>query len=230
MAPVSTFFPGAGRAHRMEYFMLQVVDFSLGPLETNCYLIHTDTAAVAVDPGGPPAPVLAFCKERSLTLTHILLTHLHFDHTAGVADLVAATGASVLGSGFDRYMLDTEMGRGGCWGLPSNAPFDFSDTAPGDLSLLDTVCTVLATPGHSPGGLSFYFPALGAVFCGDALFYRSVGRTDFPRGSQSVLVASIRNVLFSLPEETTVYCGHGLATSIGDEKKNNPYVSDFSRV
>lgn len=210
--------------------MLQVMDFSLGPLETNCYLIHTDTEAVAVDPGGPPAPVLAFCEERGLTLTHILLTHLHFDHTAGVAALAGVTGAPVLGSDLDRYMLNTDMGQGGGWGLPRNEPFVFGNVAPGDLPLLGTMCTVLATPGHSPGCLSFYFPAIKAVFCGDTLFYRSVGRTDFPGSSQSALMQSIRSGLFLLPEETTAYCGHGPVTSIGDEKKNNPYASDFSRI
>ena len=210
--------------------MLQVTDFPLGPLETNCYLIHTQTEAAAVDPGGPPSPVLDYCRERGLTLTHILLTHLHFDHTAGVAALASASGAAVLGSGHDRYMLDNELGRGGVWGMPLNEPFTFNDIEPGELPLLGTVCTVLPTPGHSPGSLSFYFPALKAVFCGDALFYRSVGRSDFPGGSQEALLSSIRRELFSLPDETTVYSGHGLSTSIGDEKKNNPYVSDFSMV
>lgn len=210
--------------------MLQVTDFPLGPLETNCYLIHTDKEAVAVDPGGPPKPVLAYCMERGLTLTHILLTHLHFDHTAGVPALVGATGAAVLGSDRDRYMLESELGKGGAWGLPLNEPFAFSDLAPGELPLPGGPCTVLSTPGHSPGSLSFYFPALKAVFCGDVLFYRSVGRTDFPGGSQEELMTSIRRELFRLPDDTTVYSGHGLSTSIGDEKKNNPYVSDFSMV
>lgn len=211
-------------------FMLQVADFPIGPLETNCYVIHTKTEAVAVDPGGPPAPVTAYLKERGLSLTHILLTHLHFDHTVGVAELVQSTGAAVLASDRDRYMLDSDLGKGGVWGLPLNAPFAFTDTVPGEIALLGSVCKVLGTPGHSPGSLSFYFPVPGAVFCGDVLFYRSVGRTDFPGGSQTGLMESIRKELFSLPDETVVYSGHGLSTRIGDERKNNPYVSDFSMV
>lgn len=206
--------------------MLKIAKFSLGPLETNCYLIHNDSEAVTIDPGGPSEVVPDYCKQRGLKLTHILLTHLHFDHTGGAAALAGVTGASVLGSNLDRYMLDNEMGRGGVWGLPLNEPFTFSDLEPGELPLLGTVCTVLATPGHSPGSLSFYFPALGALFCGDVLFYRSVGRTDFEGSSHLALMASLRERLFTLPGETTVYSGHGPATSIGDEKKHNPYAGD----
>lgn len=209
---------------------MQVADFPIGPLETNCYVIYKDGAAVAVDPGGPPEPVLRFLEGNGLTLTHILLTHLHFDHTMGVAALAGATDARVLGSRADNYMLTSDLGRGGVWGLPPNEPFTFEDLAPGDLPVLGGTCRVLATPGHSPGSLSFYFPELAAVFSGDALFYRSIGRTDFPGGSQAGLLESIRKLLFKLPDETVVYSGHGLASTIGDEKKNNPYVSDFSMV
>lgn len=210
--------------------MLHVVDFSIGPLETNCFVISSDSEAVAVDPGGPPKPVLRHLEKKKLRLTHILLTHMHFDHTCGVHALAEATGARILGSEKDRYMLESELGRGGIWGLPLNEPFTFEALGPGELPLLGTTCTVMETPGHSPGSLSYYFPDLGAVFSGDVLFYRSVGRTDFPQGSQSTLTASIRDKLYPLPDDTIVYPGHGLATSIGDEKRNNPYISDFSMI
>lgn len=210
--------------------MLQVADFPIGPLETNCFVIHNDSEAVVVDPGGPPEPVIRYLDEKKLRLTHILLTHMHFDHTCGVFALAKATGARIMGSEQDRYMLDTEFGRGGVWGLPVNEPFDFEPLEPGELPLLGATCKVLATPGHSPGSLSYYFADLGAVFSGDVLFYRSVGRTDFPKGSQPVLAESIRNELFPLPDQTVVYPGHGLATTIGDEKRNNPYISDFSMI
>jgi glyoxylase-like metal-dependent hydrolase (beta-lactamase superfamily II) len=207
---------------------MQFEVFPIGPLDTNCFVIHTGSAAVAVDPGGPPEPVLDFLAARGLKLTHIFLTHLHFDHTYGVAGLAAGTGATVLASDKDGYMLENELGRGGVWGLPLVDEYTFTPLHPGEIALLDTTCAVLATPGHTPGGLSFYFPELKAVFAGDALFYRSIGRSDFPGGSQSALVKSIREVLFALPEETTVYTGHGDATGIGDERRNNPFVSDFS--
>jgi glyoxylase-like metal-dependent hydrolase (beta-lactamase superfamily II) len=206
---------------------MQVAVFPLGPLETNCYVVYTDDEAVVVDPGGDPGAVLRLLDSRKLRLTHILLTHLHFDHTFGVAPLASATGAVVLGPGDDRYMLDGELGKGGTWGLPEVPSYVFSPVQPGDLPLLGAVCRVIATPGHTPGGLSFYFSALGAVFSGDTLFYRSVGRTDFPGGSQAVLLASIRDKLFTLPDDTVVYSGHGPATRIGDEKRGNPFAGIF---
>jgi glyoxylase-like metal-dependent hydrolase (beta-lactamase superfamily II) len=203
---------------------------AIGPLETNCCIIHTDSEAVVADVGGDPKKVLAYLKGKKLTLTHILLTHLHFDHTYGVRDLAAATGAKTLASDKDRYMLDNEMGRGGLWGLPTVPPYEFDNLEPGDLPLLGTVCRVLATPGHTPGGMSFYFESFASVFSGDCLFYRSVGRSDFPGGDQEVLRRSIQEQLYTLPGDTVVYPGHGLKTSIGDEKRNNPFVSDFKTV
>lgn len=208
---------------------MHVVDFPLGPLDTNCYVIFNETEAVAVDPGGPPQPVIDFLQQKNLKLTHILLTHLHFDHTYGVASLAAATGANVLASNKDGHMLENEQGKGGMWGLPKVQPYSFEPVEEGELPLLGSFCTVLATPGHTPGGLSFYFPALKAVFAGDTLFYRSVGRTDFPGGNTETLLSSIHGKLFTLPEETTVFPGHSERTSIGEEKRNNPFAGEFRR-
>ncbi|MDL2279977.1 MBL fold metallo-hydrolase, partial [Desulfovibrio sp. OttesenSCG-928-G11] len=209
---------------------MHVATFPIGPLSTNCFVIYNDSLALAVDPGGDPSEVLDFLEQKRLTLTHVLLTHLHFDHSYGVAELRERTGARILGPEKDRYMLDNEMGRGGVWGLPVVRAYDFESLEAGETSFLGTACTVLATPGHTPGGLSFYFPELKAVFCGDTLFYRSVGRSDFPGGDQAALLQSIRGQLFALPEDSIVYCGHGLQSSIGDERRNNPYASDFTET
>ena len=203
---------------------MQIAAFPIGPLETNCYVIYNDTKAVAVDPGGAPRSILDFLQQKKLKLTHILLTHLHFDHTYGVAELARSTGATVLASEDDRYMLETEPGKGGVWGLPPVDPYTFTGLPEGTLPLLGSFCTVLATPGHTPGGLAFYFPDCKAVFSGDSLFYRSIGRTDFPRGDANTLINSIRSKIFSLPEETTVYPGHSEPSTVGDEKRHNPFV------
>lgn len=97
----------------------------------------------------------------------------------------------------------------------------------GETSFGGMACRVLETPGHTPGGVSLYFPAEKLVFTGDALFYRSMGRTDFPGGDHAVLLRSINDVLFTLPDSTVVYPGHGPATTIGDERKNNPFCGEF---
>jgi glyoxylase-like metal-dependent hydrolase (beta-lactamase superfamily II) len=193
--------------------------FPLGPLETNCYLIHNDSQALIIDVGGDPADVLDYLRQHRLTLTHILCTHLHFDHSFGVQALIRATGAIARASEKDRFLLEERT-----LGIPQVEKYAFADLEAGPLSLLDTTCMVLSTPGHTPGGLSFHFPEYLAVFAGDSLFYRSIGRTDFPRGDFTTLISSIRSQLFSLPDETVVYPGHGPHTSIGEEKRLNPYL------
>lgn len=209
---------------------MQVAVFPLGPLHTNCYVIHRGQEAVVVDPGGSPEDVEQFLDQNNLTLTHILCSHLHFDHTYGIAALQQKYNPLTLASEADRYMLDSELGRGGIWGLPLVAPYDFTPAVPGTIQLLGTECRILPTPGHTPGGLSYYIADMKAVFSGDELFFRSVGRSDFPGGNHEVLVEAIHSRLFTLPDETRVYAGHGDATTIGDEKLHNPHVSDGSTL
>lgn len=209
---------------------MPISTFVLGPLNTNCYVLHDEKTAFAIDPGGPAQAVLDFLEERKLSLALILCTHLHFDHTGGIQELIGATGATVRASELDRHMLENELGRGGVWGFPLVEPYDFTPLLPGEFATPAGMCRTLPTPGHTPGGLSFYFPELASVFSGDTLFHRSIGRTDFPGGDQNTLLFSIREQLFSLPDDTTVYPGHGPATSIGEERRNNPYVSDFSAL
>ena len=203
--------------------------FPLGPLETNCYLAIAGSSAVAVDVGGHPGPVLAQIEARGLSLEAVCLTHLHCDHLYGVAALARATGARVLAGAEDAMLMDTELGRGGLMGLPMVDPFTWEPVAPGETVLAGEPCRVLATPGHSPGSRAFYFPAAGAVFVGDLLFYRSIGRTDFAGGDYEVLIASVVSQIFSLPDKTLVYPGHGPASTVGDEKRHNPFFSEFAK-
>ncbi len=207
---------------------MKVETFPLGPLQTNSFLACSGGLAAVCDVGGDPAPILAYLKKNSLTLTHILLTHLHCDHLYGVAALARATGAPVWGSGADRFLMDTELGGGGLMGLPLVAPFEFVDASPGEVEAAGRPCRILATPGHSPGGLSFYFPQDGVVFVGDLLFSRSVGRTDFPGGDHDQLLASVKEWIFTLPGDTAVYPGHGPATSVAQERRHNPFFSEFA--
>lgn len=200
--------------------------FSLGPLGTNCYLLSQGGAAVVIDPGGPPERILAHCRKAGLGLTHILITHLHFDHTYGVRALAEATGAPVLAGELDRPLLDTEVGRGGIMGLPLVEPFTFTTIEPGEHRFLDQPCTVLLTPGHSPGSLSYFFPEAGACFVGDVIFSRSIGRTDFPGGDQAALLRSVRQGIFTLPPDTVLYPGHGPETTVDAERHHNPFFAD----
>lgn len=209
--------------------MLNVTAMPLGPLDTNCYLVHSEREALVIDPGGDAHEVLSFLESGKLALRGILNTHLHFDHIQANADLVAATGVTVLASPKDGFLLETELGGGGMMGFPRTPPFSFEPLEEGDLALLGTTCRVLATPGHSPGSMSFYFEDLGAVFVGDLLFYRSVGRTDFPGSSERELLRSVRAKIFTLPEETVVYPGHGPETTVRQERLNNPFFTEFLR-
>lgn len=207
---------------------MKVEIFPLGPLETNSFLAIEGSSAVAVDVGGDPSSMLRFLKREGLTLTHVLLTHLHFDHTFGVKALHDATGAVALACAGDAPLMQTELGRGGFMGFPKVPEFSYAPVEEGEIELLGQPCKVLFTPGHTPGGVSYYFPKAGVVFAGDLLFYRSIGRTDFPGGSHQTLLDSVTTRIFPLPPDTVVYAGHGPETTVGDEKLHNPYFSDFA--
>ena len=203
--------------------------FPLGPLETNCYVLVNDGKALAVDVGGDPAPVLDYLAQRGASLDTILLSHLHCDHLYGVAALAAATRATVLAGAADAALLDDELGRGGLMGLPLVPPFDWTPVAPGPHDFIGLACQILATPGHSAGSLSLYVPDAASVFVGDLLFNRSIGRTDFLGGDYDSLINAVKTAIFTLPDATTVYPGHGPATTVGAEKQHNPYFSEFAR-
>ncbi len=206
---------------------MPVATFPLGPLQTNSYLIHSGKQAVAIDVGGEPQPMLEYLATHNLKLAAICITHRHFDHVYGVADLQKATGALVYISTDDDCLDGTESAQGGLWGFPSVTPYPSQPMPMGTTSFGEMECQVLATPGHTPGGVSLFFPTEQLVFTGDALFYRSIGRTDFPGGDHDCLLRSVTGVLFKLPEDVVVYPGHGPSTTIGDEKKSNPFCGEF---
>ncbi|WP_035041728.1 MBL fold metallo-hydrolase [Desulfovibrio sp. X2] len=205
---------------------MQVTTFPLGPLETNCYLAEANGEALAVDPGGEPSELLAYLESSGCQLTRILITHMHFDHLYGAAALARATGAPILCPAGDEFLMQSEIGRGGLMGFPLVEDFDYEHIAEGIYEFMGCECRVLATPGHTPGSLSYYFPAGKCVFVGDLLFYRSIGRTDFPGGDMEQLLDSVRTKIFTLPPETVVYAGHMLSTTVGDEMLHNPFLSE----
>lgn len=198
--------------------------FHLGPLETNCYLLVEGKEAVAVDPGGNPASLVEYLQANKLKLVAILNTHLHFDHVLGNADLAEATGAPIYACPEDGYLLQSEVGSGGGFGLPKVPSFTYTPLQEGDITLMGLECKCIFAPGHTKGSLAYYFPSQGALFAGDVLFYRSVGRSDLPGGDATTLRKTIREKLFTLPGETVVYPGHGPSTTITDEKRGNPFI------
>lgn len=204
---------------------MDITTFALGPLQTNGYLLGHAGRALFVDPGGDPAPVLDALGKRGLALETIVLTHLHFDHAYGVAALAKATGAPVLANPADEYLLESWLGRGGEMGVPEVQDYDYTSLEAGETSFLGLACRVLATPGHSQGSLTLYFPDAGAAFVGDLIFSRSIGRTDFPGGDTDTLLASVRDKIFTLPPDTRLYPGHGPATTVAAEAAHNPFFA-----
>lgn len=208
---------------------MSIYTLSIGPLETNCHIIAAEGCAVAVDVGGDPTPIIELLTQNTLRLVAICITHLHFDHLYGVAELRKVTGAPVYAPDDDAHLMQSELGIGGVWGFAKVTPFEWSPLHLGEHSFGPIKCTVLHTPGHTPGSVSIYFPQEQAVCSGDALFYRSIGRTDFPGGNHNTLLKSIREKIFTLPKNTQVLPGHGLESTVEDEQRNNPFCGAFAR-
>ena len=205
-----------------------VQTLSVGALGTNCYVVgceHTREAMV-VDPGDEAERIVAAAEDLGLTITRIVLTHYHFDHVLGAEALHAQTGAPVAihESGTQLLAHPPAVFRMFAPGVASGPVAD-EELHDGDqLAVGDLKLTVLATPGHSPDGISLLLAEEGVVFCGDAIFREGIGRTDFPGSSHAVLMSSIKEKLFALPDETLLYPGHGPATTVGHERARNPWV------
>lgn len=203
-----------------------IKQLTVGPIMANCYILGCERTreAAVIDPGDETDKILMSLASEKLTLKHILNTHGHFDHVGGNRQLKDATGAELLIHAADAAMLAQLSASAAAFGLSAqNSPPPDRTVAEGDrVSFGDIALTVLHTPGHTPGGISFHTDR--CVFVGDALFYGSIGRTDFPGGDYDTLIASIRTKLFTLDDDTTVYTGHGPATTVGQEKRSNPFV------
>jgi glyoxylase-like metal-dependent hydrolase (beta-lactamase superfamily II) len=201
---------------------------AVGITQTNCYVVgcqETREGAV-IDPGGHPQRILKIIEGSELTIRYVLNTHCHFDHIGANAEIVAATGAPLALHPAELPMLQA---RGGAalFGVPVNAsPMPDLELEPDQVLEVGTLrFQVLHTPGHSPGSLTFYLEEEGVAFDGDVLFALGVGRYDLPGGDWNTLVRSIRDVLFALPDETVLYPGHGPKTTVGREKRSNPWVA-----
>lgn len=196
--------------------------FVLGELETNCFVVADDAGGslIVIDPAGEAARLLAAIGERPVGV--IVLTHGHFDHLGAARELVAATGASLLVHAADAASITSAHGSGAAmFGLDYSAPAADRELIDGDFVEVGPLrLTVLHTPGHTPGSMCLVGD--GHLFAGDTLFSGSVGRTDFPGGDPRAMQRSIAR-LAELSDETRVHCGHGPDTTIGRERRVNPF-------
>jgi hydroxyacylglutathione hydrolase len=207
--------------------------FTVGPVQENCYLFRRDGSdrALIVDPGDEADRLLAAIDELGVTLEGILLTHTHFDHVGAVAPVAEATGAEVWVPEMEKPVLADIMSFVPWPGFGPYESYDAEHTLNGGekLELADFEIDVIFTPGHSPGHVTFSVPDEEAVFSGDVLFQGSVGRTDLPGGDWPTLLESIRSLVDTLPEDTTVHPGHMGLTTLGAERASNPFLAELAR-
>lgn len=218
--------------------MLEVVAFTLGPVQTNAYLIaDTDThEAAVIDPAWDGHVILATARQRGWRIGHLWYTHAHFDHIGGAGAI--ADGLNPL------PLVALHPADHGLWRAEGGAPLFGLKIDPGPEPTIDLYhgqslqlgscrLEVRFTPGHTPGHCIFYVPpsdgqpaGAGICFCGDLIFQNSVGRTDLPGGDGEALIRSIKSQVFSLPDDTRLLSGHGPETTVGHEKRHNPFVDD----
>lgn len=203
-----------------------IKDLTVGPIMANCFIVGCEKTkeAAVIDPGDEPDRILLALAGLKLKVKYIINTHGHFDHVGANKKMKEVTGAALLIHSHDAPMLGYLAKSASAWGLNAE------DSPPPDLMVKDgdeikfgeITLKVIHTPGHSPGGISLYSD--GIVFVGDTLFAGSIGRTDFPGGDFDTLISSIRKKLFVLGDDVRVLAGHGPETTIGAEKKYNPFA------
>jgi len=198
----------------------------VGMIMANCYIVGCEKTrqAVVIDPGDEGDRILYRLADNKLTVAYIINTHGHFDHVGANKQLKEATGADLLIHEADAPMLSmlSEMAESFGMAMDNSPPPDRTLKDGDKITFGDITMDVIHTPGHTPGGISLVTDK--KAFVGDTLFAGSIGRTDFPGGDFNTLIESIQKRLFPLGDDVTVYCGHGPETTIGMERRTNPFV------
>jgi len=207
---------------------LEIRPFVAPGFGENGYVVWREGSrgAVAIDPGNSVPPMLELLEAEQLELLAVLLTHAHLDHVEGVARLVAETGAPVYLHPDDRFLYDHVAQQAQQFGMRVDAPPESTHGVQHRevLTLGDVDYHVRHVPGHSPGHVLYHVPAADCAFVGDVVFQGSIGRTDLPGGDFTQLMQSIRSQVLTLPDTTTLYTGHGPATTVGHERTTNPFL------
>ena len=202
--------------------------FPVGPLACNCTLLGDPDAgeAIVIDPGDEVGRIHRWLTELGLKLKQILITHAHIDHVGGALRLKQLTGAPILLNENDLPLLKMMDQQAGWLGIetPETAPPDENLADGQHVGLVHYPALVLHTPGHTQGSVCLHFDPLKLLVAGDTLFAGSIGRTDLPGGDSGQIIDSIQNRLLALPDETRVLTGHGPATTIGAERRSNPFL------
>jgi glyoxylase-like metal-dependent hydrolase (beta-lactamase superfamily II) len=201
---------------------------AVGPIQANCFILGCEDTleAVVIDPGEEGDRILQAVADSNLTVKYIINTHGHMDHVSANKRIHEVTGAPIFIHALDAPMLDQVANSAAAWGLKAdNSPAPERKLQDGDeITFGKITLSVIHTPGHTLGGISLY--AKDDVFVGDTLFAGSIGRTDFPGGSFETIKESIQQKLFTLGDDVRVHTGHGPTTTIGQEKRHNPFVGE----
>jgi len=201
----------------------------VGAFQSNCLILSCEETkeSVVIDPGDEAERILKKIISNNLNVKQIVQTHAHIDHIGAAKAVIEATGAPLLLHQNDQLLFDNLQAQAYMFGLEIDEPSRIDKFIEEDDEVLfgNHKMRVIHTPGHSPGSVCFHIDGEKSILVsGDTLFCQSIGRTDLPGGSSEQIIESIRNKLFQLPDDTVVYPGHGLNTTIGDEKKYNPFV------
>ncbi len=212
--------------------MLKIKSFVFSPIQENTYLLYNELNHCAIiDPGcyfdAEKEQMAGFIEQNGLTPKMLLNTHCHLDHVFGNKFTAEKWGLTLQLHEKEKAVLEFAPASGLMWNMPfDNYTGHFNYIKEGDIITIGSdELLVIEAPGHSPGHVCFYCKAQGFIIGGDVLFQRSIGRTDLPGGDHRTLLNSIRHKLFVLPDETRVYSGHGPATTIGEEKAENPFLT-----
>lgn len=208
---------------------MQILTVTAGQFGQNGYVVLGDSGgAVAIDPGACAADMVRILEERQAKLEAILVTHAHLDHIEGIARLRRHQHAPIWLHPDDRLLYDHVVQQAVAFGLPPIEQPPEPDESFGHgqaLSFAGTTFEVLHAPGHAPGHVILYVASEGTAFVGDVIFQGSIGRTDLPGGDFYTLIRSIREQVFTLPEKTKLLTGHGAETSVGWERRTNPFLT-----